>query len=346
MDKEQEWLASLLKENTKLHHAKSLMYLKEYLKKSPEEFIALRQQEGKRFNTRMVMFWNWLQEEKGLSKSTSSSYVFGASAFFSYYDLDLKLKGKIPDTQMKLDFNIPTLENLQTMFRLSDLQSKTLLSLMRDVPCRVGDLVSKVIPKMSEKEFLIESEKENVVGKVYLSNETLELSNQLDKAGQALPTTKRGIAKMLERMCKTAGIPAFNPHLMRKIFFTTASNLNINRDIIKVLTFKSVGKDILTYLLNREELRKAWQEITNAIPLENKSSGNGKVTSLEEDSKLFAAALYEVVKPVMERMRLEKLRQGGQKEGLGLLEMEAMPTDPKEGLKLFLKLRKGEDKGQ
>jgi hypothetical protein len=89
MDKEQEWLASQVKENTRLHHAKSLAYLKEYLQKSPDEILELRRSEGRRFNTRMVMFWKWLQDKK-LSKSTSSSYVFGAAAFFSYCDLDLK----------------------------------------------------------------------------------------------------------------------------------------------------------------------------------------------------------------------------------------------------------------
>jgi hypothetical protein len=89
---------------------------------SPEELLELRKAEGKRFNTRIIMFWKFLQEKKNLSKSTSSSYVFGASAFFSYYDLDLKLKGRIPDTKMKLDVNIPTLEftdNVQTR-RLAD----------------------------------------------------------------------------------------------------------------------------------------------------------------------------------------------------------------------------------
>ena len=299
MDKEQEWLASCLKENTKLHNAKSLAYLKEYLGKSPEELIALRQEEGKRFNTRMVMFWNWLQEEKGLSKSTSSSYVFGASAFFSYYDLDLKLRGKIPDTVMKLDVNVPTLENLQTMFRLADLQGKTLLSLMRDCPCRAGDLVERVIPQMKSEEFMIESEKEGVVGKVYLSTQTLELSNQLVKAGLSLPRTKRGIALLLERACKKSGIPAFNPQVMRKFFFSVGCNLNVNRDILRVLMFKSVGKDVLTYILNREELREAWFQIIIAIPLEPKNNTKSDRETLD----LVMRCLRRLIE---ERMPIEK----------------------------------------
>jgi integrase len=326
MDKEQEWLASLLKENTKLHHTKSFAYLKEYLKMNPEELLALRKEEGKRFNTRIVLFWKWLQEEKKLSKGTSSSYVFGASAFFSYYDLDLKLKGKIPDTSMKLDVNVPTLENLETMFRLGDLQTKALLSIMRDCPCRVGDLAERVIPRIKDQEFLIESEKENTIGKVYFSDSTLELDNQLEKAGLGLPTTKRGIAKMIERICKVADLPIFNPHIMRKIFFTTASNLNINRDIIRVLMFKSVPKDVLTYLLNRSELREAWQQITNAIPLEKKA--NGKIGNLQE-------ALDIVMRVQRKRIEKELSLQGYQipSQGLGLI---VKKTD-KEVLEEYLK---------
>jgi hypothetical protein len=143
---------------------------------------------------------------------------------------------------------------------------------------------------MKESEFMIESEKANVVGKTYLSAETLELGSQLAKADLTLPTSKRGVAKMLERICKVAGLPAMNPHVMRKIFFTTACNLNINRDIIRVLMFKGLGKDILAYILNRGELRQAWEQITNAIPLEKKNNGT---VSLNVD--LIAKALARLI---------------------------------------------------
>lgn len=61
LDKEQEWLSSLIKESTKLHHARSFLYLKEFFNKSPEEILELRKKEGKRFTTRIVLFWKWLQ---------------------------------------------------------------------------------------------------------------------------------------------------------------------------------------------------------------------------------------------------------------------------------------------
>lgn len=328
MDKETEWLASSIKENTKLHHAKAISYLKEYLKMTPEQMLILRQEEGKRFNTRIVMFWRWLQEEKGLSESSASSNVFGISGYFSYYDLDLKLKGKIPDTKMKIETYQPKLEDIQKVFRLGDLEVKGLLSIMRDVPCRVGDLVKRVIPRVQEKEFLIESEKESVVGKVYISDMTLELYTQLEKARLELPKSKRGIAKLLERASKIAGTPKFNPHLLRKHFFTVASNLNINRDILRVLMFKSVPKDILTYLLNRNELRESWEQIVSQIPLEGKA--NGKVASLEETLELVVKAIVKLVKPEVQRQMLLKAPS----QGLGLLELPKMSA--KEILQKYL----------
>jgi len=293
MNKEEEWLASLLKENTKLHHMKSMEYFKEFTKISPEDMLDLRRREGRRFNTRIVLFWKWMQNKKELSASTSSSYVFGISSFFSYYDLDLKLKGKIPDTKIKIEKYQPTLEDFQKIYRLNDLQTKSLVSLMRDVPARVGDLVKRVIPRVPEKEFLIESEKEGVVGKCYISEETLELYKQMEKANLSLPTTKRGIAKLLERACNVADVPKFNPHLIRKYFFTVGINLNINRDILRVLMFKSVSKDVLTYLLNRTELKDAWKLVVNAIPLEPRA--NGRVTDVEEMTTLLARALIKLI---------------------------------------------------
>jgi hypothetical protein len=165
---------------------------------------------------------------------------------------------------------------------------------MRDVPARVGDLVQQVIPRVQEKEFIIESEKEQVVGKCYISEETLELHSQLETAHLKLPNTKRGIAKLLERACRVSGVSKWNPHLIRKYFFSVGCNLNINRDILRVLMFKSVSKDILTYILNKEELREAWLQIIKTIPLENKA--NGRVTDIEKRLELMTKVLKKYYK--------------------------------------------------
>jgi integrase len=274
MGKKEEWLTSFLRESTRKHNERSLRYFEEFSGLNPDQMIETRRAEGRRFSTRVVEFWRWCQTYKKCTPSSASSVTFGLASFFKYFELPLQLKRVIPNTSMKIEDYAPNLEDLQKVFRLGDLQTKVLLSLMRDSPCRVGDLVKKVIPQLPKKEFMIESEKENVVGKVYFADSTIELFNQMAKTGLSLPTTERGIAKMLEKACKVADLPPLNPHLLRKFFFSIGVNLNINEITLKVLMFKSVPKDVLTYVLNKENLKTSWQMIVNAIPLE-KTSGNG-----------------------------------------------------------------------
>lgn len=116
---------------------------------------------------------------------------------------------------------------------------------------------------------------------------------------------------MIERICKVSSLPVFNPHIMRKIFFTTASNLNINRDIVRVLLFKKTPKDILTYLLSRSELREAWQQIIDVMPLEKKV--NGKVSKLEEDVELITKVVVKAVRELRGNQYITPSR------GIGLL---------------------------
>ena len=127
---------------------------------------------------------------------------------------------------------------------------------------------------------------------------------------------------------------------MRKYFFTTATSLNLNRDIVRVLTFKSVSKDILTYWLNREDLREFWKKVINAIPLEPRA--NGRVTDIEETVTLVSECIAEMLRPIIERKLLERqLSRGG--ETLGLLrrpDLESMSA--MDVLKTYLRLTKEE----
>jgi hypothetical protein len=102
---------------------------------------------------------------------------------------------------------------------------------------------------------------------------------------------------------------------------------------------KSIPKSDDTYLSDTD-LREGFLKLSAILKLKPKTV-NGKLSNLEEDSKLFAEALWELVKPIVERKRLERLAQKTQ-QGIGLLEMEKIPSDPREGLKLFLKWKKEE----
>jgi integrase len=311
MDKKSEWLESFSRAETKKHHERSLRYFEEFSGRTPDEMLEDRKSLGRRYNARIVEFWKWLQTNKKCNESSASSQVFGLASFFRFNEAPLALKKLIPDTKMKLEAYTPSLEDLQKLYKLNGLMEKTLLSLFRDVPARVGDLLNRVIPKLPSSEFLIESEKEAVPGKVYISDPTIELYGQMKKAGLSLPTTVSGITKALVKACKIAGIPPINPHLFRKHFYSVGVNLNLNDTILKILLFKRVEKSMLTYYLHKTELRETWEKVVASTPLE-KTNGNGRLNNVEEIVNLTLQAMAKLVLPeVKSKLALKQASSGG-----------------------------------
>ena len=99
---------------------------------------------------------------------------------------------------------------------------------------------------------------------------------------------------MLERACSNAGIPhKINQHLLRKLWISTATNLNLNQVIIKILSFKSVSEDVLTYFLDRTDLRDAWQKVVDMLPLEPRT--NGRVDNIQEALDLVMKTLRKMI---------------------------------------------------
>ena len=280
MTLEEEWLASFLADSTKDHHTRGLRYFKEFLGNVTTERLVEMKKEERTFETRVIMFYKWLQETKGHTGNTARSYIIGVQSFFSYVGLPLRLKRKLPKLHMKLEGYRPTSEDIQKLYKYGDLQIKAWVALSRDCPARISDLL-KITPKQIQQEdFLIKSQKENVVGKVYISEETQGLFKMLE-GKVTLPTTQRGVDKLLQRACKNAGIPhKINQHLLRKLWISTATNLNINQVIIKILSFKTVPEDVLTYFLDREDLRNAWQRVIDVLPLEPRT--NNRVGDIEK----------------------------------------------------------------
>ena len=152
----------------------------------------------------------------------------------------------------------------------------------RDIPARISDLLKITTEQILSSEFLLLSKKESVIGKCYVSEETQNLFTQLENAKIVLPTTQAGIDKMVFNACHIAGLPKrLNQHLLRKFWVSTAINLGIPEVIYKILSFKSVPSEILTYYLDRETLKDSWLKVINAIPLEPKNGS--KVSNIEKE---------------------------------------------------------------
>lgn len=242
-------------------------------------------------------------------------------SFFNYIDRPLKLKHKLPQTHMKIENWKPTLEDLQKMYASGDICVKAWMSLSRDCPLRMSDMLKISPQQIQSGEFQILSQKEKIVGKAYVSDTTKELFKQMTEAGLKLPRTGRGIDKMMAKVCQIAGMPQrLNQHLWRKLFISKAIDLGISEMIWKILTFKKVPISDGTYFLNGSELRTYWEKIVTGIPLEKKTNGKANQTDVD----MIAKALARMIK--------RELDQQTPSIGLGLIVEKA----PMETIKEYL----------
>jgi hypothetical protein len=219
-------------------------------------------------------------------------------SFFTYIDRPLKLKHKLPQIHAKIENWKPTLEDLQKIYALGGIEVKCWMSLSRDVPARMSDMLKITDEQIQSGEFQLLSQKEKVMGKAYTSQETRDLFNQLKEAKIVLPRTQRGVDKMMTKACLIAGtIKRLNQHLWRKLFISKAIDLGISEMIWKILTFKTVPATDATYFLNGSELKTYWEKIVTGIPLEKKA--NGKIDNVQQGLDLVMKAIRKMVEREM-----------------------------------------------
>jgi len=284
MTLEEEWLSQILGENTKTLYIRGLHLFMQFLGVSKVE--ELKGLEKRRAETLTIQFYQFLQQgEKPISANSARAMCIPVQSVFKYIGTPLQLKNKLPPIGTKVEKWRPSIENLQKIYRSNDLPVKAWMSLSRDVPARISDLMTVTPEQIQSNEFDLKSKKEGVLGRVYISPQTQELFQQLSKSGLSLPTTSRGISDMMEKACRTAELPMLNQHLWRKIFASKCMDLGINESAWHFLLFKSVAKSDSTYLMNASSLREQWQKVVDALPLEPKNGNGIKTVELENALK-------------------------------------------------------------
>jgi integrase len=309
MTLQSEWLSTILAKSTRQSYTMSMKYFLEFTGFSKcEDIKGLQKPE-----TRVLQFYQWLQDKKELCSNSSVARVVAIQSFFNYIDRPLRLKRKLPQTHMKLETWRPTLEELQKIYASGDICVKAWMSLSRDCPARISDMLTITPQQIQSGEFLILSQKEKVVGKVFISEETKELFKQLETASISLPKTGRGIDKMIGKACEVSGMPKrLNQHLWRKMFVTKAIDLGISEMIWKTLVFKTVPITDRTYWLEGDRLKPYWEKIIVSRPLIPKT--NGTTNTLRE--------AIDIVMKVQRKMIEKELGLEGYQipnPGLGLI---------------------------
>jgi hypothetical protein len=311
----EEWLSTILGQSTRLSYRKGIKYFAEFTGVKCEDLKTLQKPEVK-----LIQFYSWLQTTKGLSANSARARCVPVQSIYTYMGKTLNIKHKLPEMTPKVENWRPSIEDLQKIYSSNDLLVKCWMSLSRDVPARMSDLLTVTYQQIQsgEEGFDLLSKKEKILGRCYISEQTKELFKQLKASGLKLPTTARGIGIMMLKASKVCGLPVLNQHKWRKIFASKCLDLGISETAWKFMLFKSVSHSDSTYLMNSSNLRTQWQKVIDALPLIPKT--NGKASQLDVD--VIARALAKMIKRELDIPNV----------GIGLIVEE----EPMETLRKFL----------
>ena len=270
----------------------------EWFQKTPNEIMELRTQDWasidlhqkKRFVREIEKFHKSLIET-GYSINSARTLCLGLMQLFRFYEMPVTIPSgsDVSKTVVSTKDFVPTPEQNREMFKVaSDLRSKLIISLGKDLGWRIGDFVKikkEQLPNLEEEApLLLEliTEKEDVIAKSFISAESVELLKEylltLPKDNPYLfPSNKEHfidpdtINRTLNGLAEKASIAIpknkrLRFHNFRKRFLSTCANLSIDVNIAKLLVGKDVESSMLAYLSEIEH-RTAFIKVYDVLKL-------------------------------------------------------------------------------
>ncbi len=299
-------------------------------------------------------------------QNTCRNLTNSAIQFLKYFDTPLKLRRAlgIYRTEVSTDDHKLTIDEIQRMVAVADLKEQVILEVLL-LGLRIGDAITLKVSDLDklEQETPIElklrATKEGTVYETFISQEfkdTLKLY---------LPTVEgkwlfKGIRKdshtkdetlnlSLKNLANRAGIQLHGRlhwHCGRKLVMRTGAELGISPWIVKKIVGKSIPKSDDTYLSDTD-LREGFLKLSAVLKLKPKTV-NGKISDIEELTKICSDAVAESLKPAIRKMLIARMAfEKKDSTTIGLIEMpnlEAMSS--REVLELYVKLRRGEKNGK
>jgi len=303
--------------NTYKEYRHGIEKFAKWYNKTPDEILDERRQDWtsgdlhqkKRFKREIEKFHAWLlqpihsirrrgklEPNQAYSINSARTMCLGIQQLFRFYEMPIILDIGSPVSRTVIstkDF-VPTPQQYKEMYRVADnLRDKLIISMGKDLAWRIGDFAqirkdgieSPQLPNLNQDApipFDLITEKEDVLAKSFLSQETVDLLKEY------LPTLRNdnpylfqsnteghfdeeSINRVLRTLAEKAKIiiprnKRLRFHAFRKRFLSTCANLHIDINTAKVLVGKSVEKDMLTYL-SEVEHKKAFLTIHNVLRL-------------------------------------------------------------------------------
>jgi len=326
----------------------------EWFQKTPNEIMELRTQDWasidlhqkKRFVREIEKFHKSLIE-RGYSINSARTLCLGLMQLFRFYEMPVTIPSgsDVSKTVVSTKDFVPTPEQNREMFKVaSDLRSKLIVSLGKDLGWRIGDFVKikkEQLPNLEEEApLLIEliTEKEDVIAKSFISAETVEILKEylltLPKDNPYLfPSNKEHfidpdtINRTLNGLAEKSSLripkgKRLRFHNFRKRFLSTCANLSIDVNIAKILVGKDVESSMLAYLSEIEH-RVAFIKVYDVLKLTEipMRKTRESATDLEKRVDDLERLIHGVV-ALGGRELLEKARD--------LADIEIMPYSTKE----------------
>jgi len=278
-----------------------------------ENFVD-RKNRADRFERELEKFHAWMltpihtikgKPNRPYSINSARSYCTAVMQLFRYYSMGITLRTGSPISRTTIstgDFNLKPI-HVRAMFHAAkDLRSKLLISLGNDLGWGISDVVEirkdelpnpdQELPMYWERI----RKKTKQIAKTCLSETTVKLmkeylfafpneDNPYVFASNGSHISPITVNRRLKDLAQDAGIEVGNKslhwHCFRKMILSTAKNLSIDPDIIKIMTGKAVKKDILTYMtdINIKEAFKKLQTVTRI---------NGELMKPEAENQLVA----------------------------------------------------------
>jgi integrase len=175
------------------------------------------------------------------------------------------------------------------MLEYANIWEKTVIHLAIETGLRVSDLlalrrsdIENLLQQELPSTMEVQTKKEGVLARIFISGECAEvlklyLPTLPDRQKRLLVKDEDTLNKSIQRLFTTAFSTINFKHAMhdfRRMFISTAANLNVNEWRIKYFVGKTVSPDILTYLRN-QDLKEDFNKIKTRLTVQtNLKAGN------------------------------------------------------------------------
>lgn len=302
----QEFLDSLPSKGTKKIYKMGLKKFFKWSNKTPDQVLKERKDDlTQRPNEDLVTYRNRASKyskiienfhayllNEGYKVNTAKSLTNGIRQLFRYYQMDIKVRnGSSLNRTVQTQRNFPlTIEHVRKMYTVANFRERVILSMATDLGLRISDFLKikkQDLPDLSLEtpiSFDVMTDKEDVIARGFLSQETVELLIKYLKTltednpylfpssqNKPKPISRTQIGNLLNDLAKKAGINVNNGksltfHCFRKMLLSASIDSGIGLTAGKKLVGKKIPQSDDTYLTT-VNLRNKFSQLKNFITI-------------------------------------------------------------------------------